>query len=800
MRQTDTLMDELLDYTEVYVWGSASRGQLGPAAEQPPDIVTPFPCSLGLLIRSISCGDEHTLLLTEGYQLYAMGSNADGRLGVSDPSLKETRTPLLVKDLAHLRICAVSSGGSHSVALTSEGQAFAWGKGDSGALGTGAGDSEWSPQLMKLAASMRVRQVSCGSRHTALLAITSDSKGTLLTCGSGDSGQLGTGLRASPLPTLVTTDGEVKQVSCGVVHTAFTTYTGKVYAMGGNNLGQLGTGNKVSSKIPGRVRTLEGIFIEKVACGNHTAALSDKGELYLWGTGPFGEKLLPWRISTPVPLRDLEIGGCFGAAIDLSKHVWTWGTNANGELGQGDFKQRKVPMLVPSLGKKAVRSIACGSNFVVALGGEVRTKQGKQQQRDHSPFARYNLPLVRSRPFSEITTPRSNKEFLLESPASLKVTTARSPSEFLFSPRKDQETIPETSELDQSEDQRPRPATNLHIRSEETGGKGSGDERRTEVQTQGERQSEELAAVRVKLQAAENTVAALTGRVAAVERDGERERTDRREVEGRLRAEVDALGEKLRGKDEELGVALGARVQMQAAYDKIAENNQHLIRELQEEQAAKSELLARLQSLEEDNRRMQMELQHFTVSKESYPPSVQLSGASRPNGNQKGSLPQLNLDLLNRAKSRKERTIRLLNSVTPPDVSTPAQSPHSSQDDDLNMRYDDLDESPRISPSLGHLREFSQSAASLSDLVTQDHSNPTKGSPIQTRTPDVPLTERKSKVREKQPSEKDAKTRLRSNVSDLKYKLKALKDNQPALESKISAFERRLRGTMDRKS
>ncbi|HAT50861.1 MAG TPA: hypothetical protein DCS88_11065, partial [Alphaproteobacteria bacterium] len=755
-------------------------------------------------IRSVSCGDEHTLLITEGYQLYAMGSNADGRLGLSDPSLKDTRTPLLVKDLAHLRICAASSGGAHSVALSSEGQAFAWGKGESGALGLGAMENEWGPQLMKLAASMRVRQVSCGSRHTALLAITSDSKGTLLTCGSGDFGQLGTGLRTVLLPTLVTTDGEVKQVSCGVVHTAFTSYTGKVYAMGGNNLGQLGTGNKVSAKGPGRVRTLEGVFIEKVVCGNHTAALSDKGELYIWGTGPFGEKLLPWRISTPVPLRDLDIGGCFGAAIDLSKHVWTWGTNASGELGQGDFKQRKAPTLVPSLGKKSVRSIACGSNFVVALGGEVRSKQGKPPLRDQSPFARYNLPLVRSRPFSEITTPRSTKEFLLESPALQKLVPARSPSEFLFSPRKDPETIPETSEFDQSDDLRPRPATNLHIRSEDMPVKASitPEERKTEVHPQGEKATDELAALRAKLQTAENSITALNGKISYLEKEGERVRGENRELEVRLRGDVERLEEKVRGKEEEVAVAGTARMQMQAAYDKISESNQQLLQNLHEEKAAKSALLVHMQALEAENQRLQQELQHFSVSKDSYPASIRTreSGCSRPtpgqhttaNGGQKSALPQLNLDLLNRAKSRKERTIRLLNSVTPPD----SQSRHSSQDDDLNMRYDDLDESPDLSAAHSHFREFSQSAASLSDMVTQDRPNPTKGSsPIQPRTPDVPLTERKP-INEK---EREAKNRLRSNVTDLKYKLKALKDNQPALESKISAFERRLRGTMDRK-
>ena len=44
------------------------------------------------------------------------------------------------------------------------------------------------------------------------------------------------------------------------------------------------------------VRGLEGVCIEKIACGYHSAGISSKGELYIWGTGVFGEFLHPKRM------------------------------------------------------------------------------------------------------------------------------------------------------------------------------------------------------------------------------------------------------------------------------------------------------------------------------------------------------------------------------------------------------------------------------------------------------------------------------------------------------------------------
>lgn len=754
------------DYTEVFVWGSTAQGRISQVDSAA--ILSPFSCNFGQIVRLAACGDEFTLLVSEGGQVLAVGNNADGRLGVGDASIKEVYIPTVVKDLSSHRIVGLSCGAGHSVVVTAEGLAFAWGKGESGALGTGNTETQWSPAPMKIPGSMRVRQASCGARHTALLAITSDSKGSLLTCGAGDCGQLGTGLRTATVPSLVQTDGEVKQVSCGVVHTAFTTYLGRVYAMGGNALGQLGCGSKTGARFPVRVRSLEGVFMEKVACGNHTAGLSDKGELYLWGTGPFGEKLLPWKVPLPTPLRDLEVGGCFGAAIDASKRVWTWGTNSSGELGHGDFSQRRTPTLIASINKRHIKTIACGANFVVALGADVH------KTRDQSPFAKYNLPLARSRPFSELQTPRSGRAVGVESPMSVQVAGTRSPAEFVFSPRKDPETIPETAELEYSEDARPRC---MNLRLDRMPSEASAFNKRPSSETEGEKG---LSSLKTQLEKASQELKSTKEREETLQKELQMEKEGRimlqerlEELEMKREREVEALEKRLAAKEEEIAASIHARLKAQSSLEQFHLSYQRLQQDLLEERASKAHLQSLFRSLEQENQRLR-----------AFPESSTSDNGAKP------AVPQLNIGLLaKQAQNKKERTIRLLSSITPPDL----RSAESSQrDEDLNMRYEELEESPRLAEAKTHVRQQSQgkgvshSAGSLGEVAVQDYTRPSKGSPV--RSPETAYTERG-----------ENRPRLRNNVSDLKHKLKALRENQPMLESKISAFERRLRGTLERK-
>mgnify|MGYP001610281413 CR=1 FL=1 len=72
--------------------------------------------------------------------------------------------------------------------------------------------------------------------------------------------------------------------------------------------------------------------MKQIAAGSFSASISlDSGDLYIWGSGVFGEFLSPHRVKTiKGPTIDIAIGNHFGAAINKDGTVYTWGHNNSG--------------------------------------------------------------------------------------------------------------------------------------------------------------------------------------------------------------------------------------------------------------------------------------------------------------------------------------------------------------------------------------------------------------------------------------------------------------------------------------
>jgi X-linked retinitis pigmentosa GTPase regulator len=85
--------------------------------------------------------------------------------------------------------------------------------------------------------------------------------------------------------------------------------------------------------------------MKTIRAGSFSASIShDTGDLYVWGSGVFGEFLTPHRVKTINGITtDVAIGNHFGVAINKEGTLYTWGHNNSGELGQGDFEERATP-------------------------------------------------------------------------------------------------------------------------------------------------------------------------------------------------------------------------------------------------------------------------------------------------------------------------------------------------------------------------------------------------------------------------------------------------------------------------
>jgi hypothetical protein len=92
----------------------------------------PLPPGLGL-VADITCGSQHTVILTRAGRLYAFGRSLEGQLGVG--SRASTRVPTLVSALQDDCVLAVTAGADFTLALTDSGTVFGWGSNTSGQLG-----------------------------------------------------------------------------------------------------------------------------------------------------------------------------------------------------------------------------------------------------------------------------------------------------------------------------------------------------------------------------------------------------------------------------------------------------------------------------------------------------------------------------------------------------------------------------------------------------------------------------------------------------------------------------------------
>eukprot|EP00826_Nyctotherus_ovalis_P059540 TRINITY_DN8289_c0_g1_i10.p1 TRINITY_DN8289_c0_g1~~TRINITY_DN8289_c0_g1_i10.p1 ORF type:complete len:890 (+),score=212.01 TRINITY_DN8289_c0_g1_i10:130-2670(+) len=367
--------EETGSYTEVFCWGSNRYGQLGLGSKQPKDSYSiPRFCTFNVVINSISCGYEHAAIITNKGQLFTFGNNIDGRLGLGKNAPSQSNTPCCVDSLSHAFVLKVACGACHTLAVTEHGEVYSWGLGDYGALGIGSFETQWEPAKIAFVGKRRIVEVSCGARHSAMV----DEGGKLLVAGSNESGQLGVAGQTQKTPVVVdSVSEEVKSASCGAYHTLVLTMSGRVYATGGNAAGELGIGNTRSSKSPVEIPKLRKHKVSKVAAGYHSAALTNKGEVFIWGTGEFGEFFEPVSLSSiagsSLVADDISVGGSFGAAIDHKGSLHTWGGNACGELAQGDCDARSVPCVVNALKGKVLTKVACGNKFGIALGKTIGT-------------------------------------------------------------------------------------------------------------------------------------------------------------------------------------------------------------------------------------------------------------------------------------------------------------------------------------------------------------------------------------------------------------------------------------------
>jgi hypothetical protein len=63
----------------------------------------------------------------------------------------------------------------------------------------------------------------------------------------------------------------------------------------------------------------------------------------------------------------VAVGAFHSAAVTKTGNVWTWGSNAFGQLGVGDQRPRSQPELITTLRGKGAVNVACGGDHTIVL-------------------------------------------------------------------------------------------------------------------------------------------------------------------------------------------------------------------------------------------------------------------------------------------------------------------------------------------------------------------------------------------------------------------------------------------------
>ena len=285
----------------------------------------------------------------EGLLGFGEGSKHEFEPKKGDDILKLTNKPGDVE-----KISSVVAGNNHLVVLTTYGDVYAWGAGEQGQLGRKVIERRkirgTKPEKIVLG-NRTHKAVTIGAGNYTSFAV--DEKGTLWGWGLNNMGQTGTGYVNTALDNEVGLpkkviglstdelgdDEKIVQIAGGEHHTLFLTSSGKVYACGRSNGGQLG--------LPEDHPALQGREIPDMVATPTLVPFPDEDD----------------------PVVDISAGIHNNLAVTRDGALYTWGTGPQSELGAGDLSQVDTPKMIVKRegGSWASVAASCGGQHSVAL-------------------------------------------------------------------------------------------------------------------------------------------------------------------------------------------------------------------------------------------------------------------------------------------------------------------------------------------------------------------------------------------------------------------------------------------------
>jgi alpha-tubulin suppressor-like RCC1 family protein len=276
---------------EVWTFGSGAYGILGhgDSLDQPNQSVPRKVISLRKDVKTVAVGSFHMLVLDVEGSIWSFGRNNAGQLGIGEGMTGSYGEPQPVQ-IAGETIVEIAAGRQHSLALNIKGQVFSWGNNRDAQLGLGDKNVRKSPTIIEDLKDKNIVGIACG--RDSSFALTKE--GEVYSWGRDDFGQLahGRSQRFVSKPRFVASlENEViTSIHMGEFHGVAVTNDGRLFSWGKNQCGQVGNGNRNNVSMPIQIEALETKTIIAAAAGSgHTAAITQDGQLWMFGSGRSGE-------------------------------------------------------------------------------------------------------------------------------------------------------------------------------------------------------------------------------------------------------------------------------------------------------------------------------------------------------------------------------------------------------------------------------------------------------------------------------------------------------------------------------
>jgi alpha-tubulin suppressor-like RCC1 family protein len=329
---------------DTYCWGANHFGALGRAAGG--QVFTrPMRIAGDQRFEGLTAGANHTCGWTADGAGYCWGSNAWAELGIgSDQSIAPSGPVPIAGDL---RFTTLSAGARHTCGIERGGRTYCWGTDWFGQLGRGIWDMGVAPTPTAVVGGNSF--VAIGTGQDASCALTSD--GEAYCWGMGSSGELGTratGIcrdyiftyRCSPTPLRVETGKSFVSLHTGTSHSCALTADGEAYCWGRHGHEPSGHGPAdgfVPMPVPDR-------RFRDLSAGGSTCGITTGGEAVCWGFNYFGQLgtgSRKYHDGRPAPVagghlfRALAVGHRHACGITEEGATFCWGSNEWGQLGAG---------------------------------------------------------------------------------------------------------------------------------------------------------------------------------------------------------------------------------------------------------------------------------------------------------------------------------------------------------------------------------------------------------------------------------------------------------------------------------